>query len=149
LFDQKNTHINKLVGFTLFDWFSIWFILKNWFKGNFIFFPHINSYRVGWKIDKSGNVGLYHYYYVNGVRSIEYMGSVLRNKEFDVRITISETDILTQYENLNIVKIAIGNERVMVKFPNVLKAKKILLDFYYGGKPRASNDLTLHYQKIQ
>lgn len=85
--DQHNQDCNKLFGVSfglVHNTSTLW---------GRIFKKSANSFRIGWNCSsQNGKIQLYAYYYNDGVRKIEYIIEVPKNKEFDASLYFDRID---------------------------------------------------------
>jgi hypothetical protein len=89
---------------------------------------HINSIRIAWQPDKQHNIiNLFVYYYNNGKKHIDPIGSVLIGQQFFIRILLFKDSFKVKFRNFE-KKYAFLFPKTIIRYFNFP---------YFGGKSKA------------
>lgn len=145
---DDDNDINKLFGVAFITWGSVWFVIKNLFKGKFKALHHYNSIRYGWRYDALSNrFGVWQYYYTNGNRVFNYVDGL--NVGESLRLYILPINEIANKVEYSLSVIYYGEFKIFnqsIKFPS--NCLMYQLHPYFGGNRKATQDMEIKMKRL-
>ena len=143
--NDDDNDINKLFGVAFITWASVWFVVKNLFKGKLKALHHYNSIRYGWRYDALSNrFELWKYCYINGNRTMNYIQGVNPNEKIDLKLEFSKF-FLAIGANFSYYFLDDDPLKYYAMPANCLM---YTLHPYFGGNRKAPHDMIINLKRL-
>jgi len=138
--NDDDNDINKLFGVAFITWASVWFVVKNLFKGKLKALHHYNSIRYGWRYDALSNrFEIWRYVYYRGERFMTFISGLYIGESFSLGfVPENNTDNQMEY--------SFYCTNGWVKMP--AKCLMYTLHPYFGGNRKAPHDMIINLKRL-